>query len=215
VVVDDDKLGKLIEKAGEAADNTLAVLNAEDLNLGLCRRGKRCRTSRDTARIEIDDAPVVRYLQKIMLDAITWAHPTSISSLTKSITASATGVTVCSRGGAAADGDQGQGGVAHQGVVAGWIFRRKRVPQDGRDENGAVEKSCHRFPGQYLPTLYGEKNRSCVFSTPPAPSWAWMRWATSRGRKKSCWTRCSAPTGMGAGDRPTGSGKTVSLTTPA
>jgi len=33
VVVEDDKLGKLIEKAGQENDSTMAVLNAEDLDL--------------------------------------------------------------------------------------------------------------------------------------------------------------------------------------
>ena len=68
VVVEDDKLGKLIEKAGEANDNTMAVLNAEDLNLDFA--DEESAAQQDTGGIEIDDAPVVRYLQKIMLDAI-------------------------------------------------------------------------------------------------------------------------------------------------
>jgi type IV pilus assembly protein PilB len=69
VVVDDDKLGKLIEKAGEADSNTMAVLNAEDLNLDFADE-ESTAAQQDTGGIEIDDAPVVRYLQKIMLDAI-------------------------------------------------------------------------------------------------------------------------------------------------
>ncbi|MDZ7584357.1 MAG: ATPase, T2SS/T4P/T4SS family [Thiobacillus sp.] len=70
VVVEDDKLGKLIQKAGEANDNTMAVLNAEDLNLDFADEESAAAAQQDTGGIEIDDAPVVRYLQKIMLDAI-------------------------------------------------------------------------------------------------------------------------------------------------
>ncbi len=69
VVVEDDKLGKLIQKVGDAADNTMAVLNAEDLNLDFADE-ESTAAQQDTGGIEIDDAPVVRYLQKIMLDAI-------------------------------------------------------------------------------------------------------------------------------------------------
>ncbi|MBU4499680.1 MAG: type IV-A pilus assembly ATPase PilB, partial [Gammaproteobacteria bacterium] len=69
VVVEDDKLAKLVAKAGEAADNTMAVLNAEDLNLDFIDE-EAAAAQQDAPGIEIDDAPVVRYLQKIMLDAI-------------------------------------------------------------------------------------------------------------------------------------------------
>ena len=70
VVVEDDNLGKLIEKAGQENDNTMAVLNAEDLNLDFLDEESAAAAQQDTGGIEIDDAPVVRYLQKIMLDAI-------------------------------------------------------------------------------------------------------------------------------------------------
>jgi type IV pilus assembly protein PilB len=69
IVVEDDKLGRLIQKAGEADDNTMAVLNAEELNLDFAEE-ESAAAQPDTGGIEIDDAPVVRYLQKIMLDAI-------------------------------------------------------------------------------------------------------------------------------------------------
>lgn len=55
VVVEDDKLGKLIEKAGEAADNTLAVLNAEDLNLDFIDE-EASSAQQDTGGIDIDVA---------------------------------------------------------------------------------------------------------------------------------------------------------------
>src|SRR5574340_1547784 len=69
VVVDDDKLSRLIEKAGQTAESTLAVLNAEELNLDFADEESAAR-SEEHGGIDIDDAPVVRYLQKIMLDAI-------------------------------------------------------------------------------------------------------------------------------------------------
>ncbi|MFP5340204.1 MAG: ATPase, T2SS/T4P/T4SS family, partial [Gammaproteobacteria bacterium] len=69
VVVEDDKLGKLIQKVNDVADNAQAVLNAEDLDLEFTDE-ESATSQQDVGGIEIDDAPVVRYLQKIMLDAI-------------------------------------------------------------------------------------------------------------------------------------------------
>src|SRR5574340_823074 len=69
VVVEDDKLSRLIEKAGQTAESTLAVLNTEDLNLDFADE-ESAAAQQENGGIDIDDAPVVRYLQKIMLDAI-------------------------------------------------------------------------------------------------------------------------------------------------
>ena len=47
----------------------------------------------DDESSDVEDAPVVKYLQKILLDAINPARPTCTSSPTKTTTASATAST--------------------------------------------------------------------------------------------------------------------------
>ena len=69
IVVEDDKLGKLITQLGESENNALASIDTEDLDLDFTDDESVAKANEaDTA--EIDDAPVVRYLQKILLDAI-------------------------------------------------------------------------------------------------------------------------------------------------
>jgi len=69
VVVEDDKLGKLIEKIAEATDTTLQNLAGEDINLEFTDEEALAQKDEVTSA-EVDDAPVVRFLQKILLDAI-------------------------------------------------------------------------------------------------------------------------------------------------
>src|SRR5262249_25276578 len=68
IVVEDDKLGAAITKVVEANDATLSNLITEDeLQLDLSQEGAQ---DDEGLSPEVDDAPVVRYLQKVMLDAI-------------------------------------------------------------------------------------------------------------------------------------------------
>jgi type IV pilus assembly protein PilB len=70
VVVDDDKLGKWLETYGESTEeNILKTIDAGDINLEFSD-DEAMDAQITAAAAEIDDAPVVKYLQKMMLDAI-------------------------------------------------------------------------------------------------------------------------------------------------
>ena len=70
IVVEDDKLGRLLDTHGQATEESiLKTIDTEDLNLEFS--DDEAQEKIDTAAAaDIDDAPVVKYLQKIMMDAI-------------------------------------------------------------------------------------------------------------------------------------------------
>ncbi|MDP1897744.1 MAG: type IV-A pilus assembly ATPase PilB, partial [Sulfurimicrobium sp.] len=72
VVVEDNKLGKLIEKFVESSDTSMKNLDIEDIgDLEFTDDETQAKAKQDeSASAEIDDAPVVKYLQKILMDAI-------------------------------------------------------------------------------------------------------------------------------------------------
>ena len=69
VVVEDDKLAQAIHKLVESAGSALQELaSMDELEVNLVAGGAQPAAEEDTS--EVDDAPVVRYIQKILLDAI-------------------------------------------------------------------------------------------------------------------------------------------------
>src|SRR5487761_2485064 len=70
VVVEDDKLAQAIAKIAEATGATLKDIAAlEDIEVAL-EDGSPQSSSQTDEESEVEDAPVVRYIQKVLLDAI-------------------------------------------------------------------------------------------------------------------------------------------------
>ena len=70
VVAEAAKLAKIVEKLAESAEETLRELTGEGIELDLLESVAGGETPSDEANQEVDDAPVVRYIQKILIDAI-------------------------------------------------------------------------------------------------------------------------------------------------
>src|SRR6185437_5024558 len=71
VVVEDDKLGQAIAKVVESSGATLKDLAAlEDIEIAL-EEGSAQPAGEGEDSSEVEDAPVVRYIQKVLIDAIT------------------------------------------------------------------------------------------------------------------------------------------------
>jgi len=68
VVVEDDKLGRIIDKVIESSDKSLKSLDVDDGDFGFAEDN----TAVEDAPIEseVDDAPVVKFLNKMLMDAI-------------------------------------------------------------------------------------------------------------------------------------------------
>ncbi|MBL8514357.1 MAG: Flp pilus assembly complex ATPase component TadA, partial [Betaproteobacteria bacterium] len=73
VVVEEDKLATLIKRFGESSAKTLDTMIGDDTALGDIDLGAGDEAQVDTgagAPEEVDDAPVVKYVQKVLIDAI-------------------------------------------------------------------------------------------------------------------------------------------------
>ncbi|MDP1644755.1 MAG: type IV-A pilus assembly ATPase PilB [Thiobacillus sp.] len=211
VVVEDDKLGKLIQKAGEADDNTMAVLNAEDINLDFADE-ESAAAQKDTGGIEIDDAPVVRYLQKIMLDAINLgASDIHFEPYEKYYRIRYRRDGVLS--------EVAQPPMAIKDKVASRIkvlsrldISEKRVPQDGRMKMVLSKNRAIDFRVSTLPTLYGEKIVMRILD-PTSAQMGIEALGYEPWQKELLLNAVQRPYGMVLVTGPTGSGKTVSLYT--
>jgi len=212
VVVEDDKLGKLIEKVGEVADNTMAVLNAEDLNLDFADEESAAAAQQDTGGIEIDDAPVVRYLQKIMLDAINLgASDIHFEPYEKYYRIRYRRDGILS--------EVAQPPMAIKDKVASRIkvlsrldISEKRVPQDGRMKMVLSKNRAIDFRVSTLPTLYGEKIVMRILD-PTSAQLGIEALGYEPWQKDLLLSAVQRPYGMVLVTGPTGSGKTVSLYT--
>jgi type IV pilus assembly protein PilB len=212
VVVEDDKLGKLIDKVADAADNTMAVLNAEDLNLEFADDEAAAESTAAAGGIEIDDAPVVRYLQKIMLDAInTGASDIHLEPYEKFYRIRYRRDGVLS--------EIAQPPLAIKEKLASRIkvlsrldISEKRVPQDGRMKMVLSKNRAIDFRVSTLPTLYGEKIVMRILDPTSAQlgvdALGYEAW-----QKEILLNAVRRPYGMVLVTGPTGSGKTVSLYT--
>ena len=211
VVVEDDKLGKLIAKAGEAAESTMAVMNAEDLNLDFADE-ESAAAQQDTGGIEIDDAPVVRYLQKIMLDAINLgASDIHFEPYEKyyRIRYRCDGIL----------SEVARPPMAIKDKVASRIkvlsrldISEKRVPQDGRMKMVLSKNRSIDFRVSTLPTLYGEKIVMRILD-PTSAQLGIEALGYEPFQKELLMNAVLRPYGMVLVTGPTGSGKTVSLYT--
>jgi type IV pilus assembly protein PilB len=210
VVVEDDKLGKLIDKVGQLADDTLAVLNAEDLNLDFV--DEEASTQQETGGVEIDDAPVVRYLQKILLDAINLgASDIHFEPYEKfyRIRYRRDGVL----------GEVAQPPMAIKEKLASRVkvlsrldISEKRVPQDGRMKLVLSKNRAIDFRVSTLPTLYGEKIVMRILD-PSSAQLGIEALGYEPWQKELLMNAVQRPYGMVLVTGPTGSGKTVSLYT--
>jgi type IV pilus assembly protein PilB len=212
VVVEDDKLGKMIQKAAEADDNTMAVLNAEDLNLDFADEESAAAAQQDTGSIEIDDAPVVRYLQKIMLDAINQgASDIHFEPYEKFYRIRYRRDGVLS--------EVAQPPMAIKDKVSSRIkvlsrldISEKRVPQDGRMKMVLSKNRAIDFRVSTLPTLYGEKIVMRILD-PTSAQLGIEALGYEPWQKDLLMNAVQRPYGMVLVTGPTGSGKTVSLYT--
>ncbi|HRH81463.1 MAG TPA: type IV-A pilus assembly ATPase PilB [Thiobacillaceae bacterium] len=211
VVVEDDKLGKLLDMYGEGGEqDILAAIDTEDLNLDFS--DEEAQAAADTAAaVDIDDAPVVRYLQKIMLDAInSGASDIHFEPYEKSY-----------RIRYRMDGllyETAQPPLAIKEKIASRIkviskldISEKRVPQDGRLKLVVSRNKSVDFRISTLPTLYGEKIVMRILDSTTALQKKIEELGYEPEQLQHLLDAVQRPYGMVLVTGPTGSGKTVSL----
>ena len=210
VVVEDDKLGQVVKRLTESSGRALdAVTEDVDLSGIEVTDGE---AQPEVATEEIDDAPVVKYVQKILLDAINGgASDIHFEPYEKfyRIRYRQDGVLY----------DIAQPPLAIKEKIASRIkvvskldISEKRVPQDGRMKMVLSKTRAIDFRVSTLPTLHGEK--ICMRILDPSSATLGIEaLGYDPEQKEALMHAIQRPYGMVLVTGPTGSGKTVSLYT--
>src|SRR6266498_1735146 len=210
VVVEDDKLGQAIAKLVEATGATLKdMASMDDLEVGLV---EGTPIAFDEESSEIEDAPVVKYIQKILLDAIgagvSDIHFEPYEKYYR-IRYRLDGILM----------EVAQPPLAIKDKVASRIkviskldIAEKRVPQDGRMKLVLSKSKAIDFRVSTLPTLFGEKIVMRILDS-AGVKLGIEALGYDPDQQQSLLHAIGRPYGMILVTGPTGSGKTVSLYT--
>ena len=214
VVVEDDKLQKLVDRAIEGAEAQMPMLSEDEgVELdGLEVTGGEEIETDGISRDDIEDAPIVRYVNKLLLDAIrrgasdihfepyekTYRVRYRMDGVLKEI---------------ASPPVQLSGKMsARLKVMARLDIAERRVPQDGRIKMKLSKTRAIDFRVSTCPTLYGEKIVMRILD--PSSAMLGIDALGYEGFQKDLYLKYLAkPQGMILVTGPTGSGKTVSLYT--
>ena len=211
VVVEDDKLAAAIAKLIEASGTTLKEMAAlEDIEVTL-EDGSVQQTSADEDS-EVEDAPVVRYIQKVLIDAITaGASDIHFEPYERyyRIRYRLDGILM----------EVAQPPLAIKDKVASRIkviskldISEKRVPQDGRMKLMLSKNRAIDFRVSTLPTLFGEKIVMRILDS-SGVKLGIEALGYDPDQQQALLFAVGRPYGMILVTGPTGSGKTVSLYT--
>src|SRR5580658_4256863 len=214
IVVEDDKLQKRVDKAIEQAEAQMPSLGDDDaVDLeALEVSGGDEEGAGDVTRDDVEDAPIVRFVNKVMLDAIRrGASDIHFEPFEKMF-----------RVRFRIDGvlkEIAQPPVQLTGKIAARLkvmsrldIAERRVPQDGRIKMRLSKTRAIDFRVSSCPTLYGEKIVLRILDSSQA-----MLGIDALGyegfQKDLYMKHLAKPQGMILVTGPTGSGKTVSLYT--
>lgn len=209
IVVEHDKLTKVIERLSQSASQQLSDFVDDSLDIEL-ETGETQAATEDSS--DIDDAPVVRFLQKVLVDAINGgASDIHFEPYEKFY-----------RIRYRIDGELreiSQPPLAIKEKLASRIkviskldISEKRVPQDGRMKLVLSPQRAIDFRVSTLPTLFGEKIVMRILD-PSSAKLGIDALGYDPDQKKVLLEAVQRPYGMVLVTGPTGSGKTVSLYT--
>ncbi len=211
IVVEHDKLLKLIESSSQTAAQSLEQLVDDDIDFGELLSEAQ-DTTQDEGAIDVDDAPVVRFLQKLLLDAITdgasdlhlepyekfYRVRTRVDGILREVAQPPLAIK-----------DRLSTRIK---VISKLDIAEKRVPQDGRMKLALTGQRAIDFRVSTLPTLYGEKIVMRILDANQAKMGI-DALGYEPAQKAVLLDAIKRPYGMVLVTGPTGSGKTVSLYT--
>ncbi len=214
IIVEQDKLAAMVNKALEAVDTSMASFSEDDFDLeSLEVSGGDDELARDdVARDDIEDAPVVRFVNKIMLDAIkrgasdihfepyekTYRVRTRLDGVLKQVASPPLALS--------------NKVTARLKVMSRLDIAERRVPQDGRIKLRLSKNRAIDFRVNTCPTLFGEKVVLRILD-PMAAKLGIEVLGYEDFQRALYLDALSKPYGMILVTGPTGSGKTVSLYT--
>jgi type IV pilus assembly protein PilB len=214
VVVEDDKLQASVGKAIEQADSIMPNLVDDDFDLENLEvtGGDEEADHGALARDDVEDAPIVRFVNKILLDAIkkgasdvhfepyekTFRIRTRLDGVLKEVALPPVQLAVKI--------------VARLKVMARLDIAERRVPQDGRIKMRLSKNRAIDFRVSTCPTLFGEKVVTRILD--PSSAMLGIDALGYEPVQRELYLKYLAkPQGMILVTGPTGSGKTVSLYT--
>ena len=211
VLVDDAKLREAIDKYLESQDTSMGDLDDADLE-GVETEGGEPEDDGAVSATEVDDAPIVKYVNKMLLDAIrggasdvhfepyekTYRVRYRTDGILKEV--SRPSIKLAPKISARVK------------IMAQLDISERRVPQDGRIKMKLSKTKAIDFRVNTLPTLWGEKIVLRILD----PSQAKLGidvLGYEEDQKELYMAALEQPQGMILVTGPTGSGKTVSLYT--
>ena len=211
VVVEDDKLGQTIAKVVESMGQSLKdLVSTEDLEVDLMESGPA--PAEDESNPDVEDAPVVKYIQKILLDAIAagvsdihfepyekyYRIRYRLDGILKEVAQPPLVIK-----------DKMASRIK---VISRLDISEKRVPQDGRMKLTLSKNRSIDFRVSTLPTLYGEKIVLRILDA-AGVKLGIEALGYEPDQQQIMLDAIKRPYGMILVTGPTGSGKTVSLYT--
>jgi len=209
VIVEYDKLARYMETQGSTATETLEALTADDFEFDVTDDTTAPEASEVVS--EVEDAPVVRFLQKMLIDAINlrasdlhfepyeyhYRVRFRVDGELREITQPPLAIK--------------EKLASRIKVISRLDIAEKRVPQDGRMKMKFGNKAID-FRVSTLPTLFGEKIVIRILD-PSSAKVGIEALGYEKIEKERLMTAIVRPYGMVLVTGPTGSGKTVSLYT--
>ena len=214
IVVEQDKLETRVSRAIEAVDTTMQSFEDDDFDMENLEvsGGSDEDLGQEVTSADIDDAPVVRFVNKVMLDAIKRsASDIHFEPYEKyyRIRLRQDGVlTEIARPPVAL----AMKVAARLKVMARLDIAERRVPQDGRIKMRLSKNRAIDFRVNTCPTLFGEKV-VCRLLDPSSAQLGIDALGYEEPQKNVYLENLNKPYGMILVTGPTGSGKTVSLYT--
>ena len=212
IVVEQAKLEARIVKALEAIDTTMSSLHDDDFDLENLDVAAEDDDVEDVSRDDIEDAPVVRFVNKVLLDAIKrgasdihfepyekiFRVRTRLDGVLSEVATPPVALAnkVCAR----------------IKVMSRMDIAERRVPQDGRIKMRLSRNRAIDFRVNTCPTLFGEKIVLRILD-PSSTKLGIDALGYEDHQKRLYLKHLGKPYGMILVTGPTGSGKTVSLYT--
>jgi type IV pilus assembly protein PilB len=212
VVVEQDKLEERIVKAIEAVDTSMSGMDDDDFDLENLDVSGDVDEEDDIHKDDVEDAPVVRFVNKILLDAIKrgasdvhfepyekyFRVRTRLDGVLSEVAQPPVVLAnkVCAR----------------LKVMSRMDIAERRVPQDGRIKMRLSKNRAIDFRVNTCPTLFGEKIVLRILD--PSSAKLGIEMLGYEDHQRGLYEKhLSKPYGMILVTGPTGSGKTVSLYT--
>jgi type IV pilus assembly protein PilB len=214
IVVEENKLAQMLARSLEQVDTSMPELAGDDFEMDTLETtgGEDEPEAGSVDRSDVEDAPIVRFINKIMLDAIrrgasdihfepyerSYRIRFRLDGVLKEVAAPPVQLAIKM--------------AARLKVMARLDIAERRVPQDGRIKMKISKNRAIDFRVSTCPTLFGEKTVMRILDSSSA-----MLGIDSLGyegfQKEHYLHALSRPHGMILVTGPTGSGKTVSLYT--